>query len=96
MAAARVVYIMTVPAVAAALGCYLLDRTTSSSPVIHNHHFKSSPLSFDECSKDSGSCRRIPAAAAAGTVEEKNLMPNLAPQFDGLFCFETLICKPNL
>ncbi|CAN1170794.1 hypothetical protein LINPERHAP2_LOCUS29191 [Linum perenne] len=84
MAAAHALYIATVPAVATALGLYLLDRTTSSPSGSHSHHFKSSPdLSF-------GKDRRIPAAAGI-VKEEKKQTPKLAPQFDGLFCFETLV-----
>ncbi|CAN1251107.1 hypothetical protein LINPERPRIM_LOCUS7623 [Linum perenne] len=85
MAAAYAVYIATVPAAATALGLYLLHTTTSSPLVSHPHHFKSSPdLKF-------GKDRRIPAAAAGIVKEEKKQTPKLAPQFDGLFCFETLV-----
>ncbi|CAL1404404.1 unnamed protein product [Linum trigynum] len=88
MAAANVMYVsvMTMPVVAAALGVYLLHKTSAPG-----FNLESSPRGFADGRSGSGSRgseRRNVVATGDGSQEEQ---PKLAPQFDGIFCFETLV-----
>ncbi|KDP24881.1 hypothetical protein JCGZ_25162 [Jatropha curcas] len=67
---------VTVPAVVAAAGIYFFDRTHPITQEIGN-----------------GRQASIGRMIAKVTEEGKNssTKPKLAPQFDGLYCFETLV-----
>ncbi|KAK9291491.1 hypothetical protein L1049_021268 [Liquidambar formosana] len=65
----------TMPAVAAAVGLYFLDKQHSNT-------------------KELGSGFRASMKNSESKAKEEvkiTQMPKLAPQFDGLYCFETLV-----
>ncbi|PON71972.1 hypothetical protein PanWU01x14_068140 [Parasponia andersonii] len=67
---------ITLPVVAAAVGLYLCERS----------HFKTKKFGTEIRSS-------FETIAAKARVEVKtSQMPKLAPQFDGLDCFETFVC----
>ncbi|KAJ6760682.1 hypothetical protein OIU79_025512 [Salix purpurea] len=69
---------VTVTVVAAAAGIYVFDKSHSKA----------------QCHvQELGSRRRSSSENMVANVKKTCEMPKLAPQLDGLNCFETLICQ---
>ncbi|EEF37956.1 conserved hypothetical protein [Ricinus communis] len=75
---------VTIPAVAAAAGIYFLDKNHSQAQ-----------KRMAEVVHGLGSGMRGPVGSMVAKVKEEvksnSQMPKLAPQFDGLYSFETLV-----